>query len=112
MDGYLLVSPLKHAYSLAELDDLRTLGILVDEIRAIVTDVYGPCVIFEHGMTAAARVGGCVDHAHLHVAPVDLPVLELFPKYATSVVLENWDQLAAWRGQSYLLAAGVTGLFM
>lgn len=72
VDGYLLVLPVNHFVTISDLPSnlIGEFAMLVTEVRRIVTSVYGPCIMFEHGARSASA-GGCgIYHAHAHVVPL------------------------------------------
>jgi diadenosine tetraphosphate (Ap4A) HIT family hydrolase len=72
VEGHLLILPVAHHCALAEMRDeeLEELERLCHEVRLILRDVYGECVLFEHGVRTE-DAGGCgIDHAHMHAIPV------------------------------------------
>ena len=74
VEGWVLIVPKKHFLSLATLPDSLTF-----EMRGLqrmlcerLQRIYGPVAAFEHGPAAEQRTVGCgVDHAHMHIVPVD-----------------------------------------
>ena len=74
VEGWVLVVPKEHFLSLAALPDS-----LIPEMRDLrrmlcerLQRIYGPVAAFEHGPAGKQCTVGCgVDHAHLHVVPVD-----------------------------------------
>ena len=70
--GHLLIVPIRHLCAMADLKvmQIEELDHLCRRVRSVLTDVYGACVFFEHGMRDSGS-GGCgIDHAHLHAVPV------------------------------------------
>jgi ATP adenylyltransferase len=70
-NGHLMVVPVRHAGSLADLDDgeLLELMTLAREAERVLTEVYRP-----HGFNLGINLGrpagaGILDHLHLHVVP-------------------------------------------
>ncbi len=74
VEGWVLVVPKAHFLSLAVLPDS-----LIPEMRDLqqivcerLQRIYGPVAVFEHGPAGEQHTVGCgVDHAHLHLVPVD-----------------------------------------
>lgn len=80
VEGWSIVFPRRHVLSLAQLDDhdWSAFDDLVQVVRDNVERYYGKAVLFEHGSAGSGRPAACgVDHAHLHVVPLDLPLREL-----------------------------------
>jgi ATP adenylyltransferase len=74
VEGWLLVITKDHYLCMGampqgmfeELDRFKHL------VARAVEDCYGPVAIFEHGPSEPKQVVGCgIDHAHLHIVPVD-----------------------------------------
>jgi ATP adenylyltransferase len=70
-NGHLMVVPVRHTGSLADLDDAELLEVmtLAREAEGILTEVYRP-----HGFNLGINLGrpagaGILDHLHLHVVP-------------------------------------------
>ncbi|NEQ48514.1 MAG: HIT domain-containing protein [Leptolyngbya sp. SIO3F4] len=74
-EGHLLISTIKHYYSLSDLDmnALSELSRVTDWVYHILTQVYGGTVVFfEHGMSSNCNLSACgVEHAHLHAIPLN-----------------------------------------
>lgn len=69
--GHVLIFPYEHSRSMREVpshhDELLQ---LVETVGNLIEKLFGPPLLFEHGVAPDA-VGGCgIDHAHLHIAPV------------------------------------------
>lgn len=109
--GHILVLPIKHLTSFAELAAAGQLArSVLTEVLAKVEHRFGPCVCFEHGTLRPSADGGCsVSHAHVHVVPVSsTPV---FPDFAAFKRAETWKKvviLAAGR-QGYIYLRWVDG---
>jgi diadenosine tetraphosphate (Ap4A) HIT family hydrolase len=74
VDGYLLVLPRRHVDSFAKLDDDElNFGLeFANEICQRLRPIYGEYIIAEHGSAGPCDPGAaCVDHAHLHLIPLD-----------------------------------------
>jgi len=72
--GWLLVIPRVHVLNTRALDDSMRVGFCaaVDVAVDCVTHAFGPVTRFEHGPSQEGSVVGCgVDHAHLHLVPLD-----------------------------------------
>lgn len=73
--GWILVVPVDHVLSLAELPDERRgpFALATQEADLHLRERLGAVVQFEHGPAAEGRSAGCgVDHAHLHLVPLDV----------------------------------------
>ena len=72
VEGHLLIVPTDHYRALADMpsEHIKRLEDICQLLRSTLQDVYGQCVLFEHGVRSALA-GGCgIDHAHMHVVPV------------------------------------------
>lgn len=75
VEGWLVIFPREHVLSLADLDEDRwnAFGALVESGRRLVEEQYGATISFEHGSSGAGRPAACgVDHAHMHIVPLDI----------------------------------------
>ena len=71
-EGHLLIASAPHHRAMADMspESVTRLENLTRQVRAILSDTYGTCVFFEHGIRTSGS-GGCgIDHAHLHAVPV------------------------------------------
>lgn len=94
VQGWLLVVP-KDCYLCVGALPLRLLSELVDfidRVTSLVKSEYGPVAIFEHGPAQHHTAVGCgVDHAHVHVVPVesDWPLLQIAKDWAPQLTWET-----------------------
>lgn len=111
VEGWLLIVPKGHYISMGavpvawrqEADDLQ------EQVQKLLRDQYNqPVLTFEHGPSAARHGTGCgVDHAHLHVVPLDCDLLQFVEPFVP-VNLEwkscDWKERteAYQTGQDYL----------
>jgi diadenosine tetraphosphate (Ap4A) HIT family hydrolase len=71
--GHHLLMTRDHLCSFAEVPSSRQKGFKIakDEAIRIITHQFGSPILFEHGTgTGAAAIGACVQHAHIHLLPV------------------------------------------
>jgi diadenosine tetraphosphate (Ap4A) HIT family hydrolase len=71
VEGYLLIAPERHYAAIDEMpcELVEELADLCTSLEAIVSQMYGPTVWFEHGVRGPVN-GGCgIYHAHLHFMP-------------------------------------------
>ena len=80
-EGYLLVITKSHSTSMAEIpsaldDELQN---TIEICCSVLSEVYGnPCAIFEHGGSKVRKGPACcVDHAHVHLLPLDANIWPL-----------------------------------
>jgi len=71
--GHVLIAPKDHVTSMMQIDD-SVVDELVSFVNTIVDSIavnFKTPIIFEHGV-GKGKAGGCgVDHAHLHILPID-----------------------------------------
>jgi ATP adenylyltransferase len=69
--GHLMVVPVRHVASLAELssEELRELMLLVQRAEMAITEVYGPQGINVGLNLGRAAGAGIADHLHVHLVP-------------------------------------------
>ena len=106
VEGYLLISPLEHYSTLADMPDHLLAGIaaLHGDVCSVASAEYGPCISYEHGAHPETG-GGCgVYHAHLHVVPLGKHV-DPVDALTAELPFERIDDLLDLRraqGRSYL----------
>lgn len=118
VEGWLLVVPRRHvlataALSSSEIADLRHLAAAQAQ-RLVAT--FGLTVYqFEHGPAEAGSPVGCsVDHAHVHLVPLNFDLLEAARRYAPDTAWTHVRQFEEVQrnyasGLSYLHACGPDG---
>ncbi len=78
VEGYLLIITKNHFPSMADLPQsiYSELSWVIDRTSEILKCEYGSdCIQFEHGASTYIQGGGCcIEHAHLHIAPLDVDV--------------------------------------
>lgn len=91
VQGYCLVIPNEHVQTISELEveECVELESVIDEVADRLRKLYKAEVcVFEHGAACLPhRAGACIDHAHLHVLPVDCDLsadLMTFPRFDVS----------------------------
>jgi len=123
VEGWVLVVPKKHQISMGALPiELRAEAEEIErQTRAVLRNRYEkPVVVFEHGPSAENHGTGCgVDHAHLHLVPIDCDLLTYVrPFVPTSVEWKacDWDDLtkahAAGLDYLYFRPEGQNGLMV
>lgn len=96
VEGYLLIISKKHYTSIGEIppglhDELDT---VCQKVRKILFDSYGMPLFFEHGPSCKRQKGGsCIDHAHLHVVPVQIDILPELSKHFRYKIIKSFDAL-------------------
>ncbi len=110
VEGWILLVPRRHFISfgaipysmLAELEEFKSF------LCSILTQCYGTVGAFEHGPSSASRDVGCgVDHAHLHLVPLQFDLTAaVFPFLPNGVLWGSAGQQerqdAHDRGEDYL----------
>lgn len=96
--GWVLIVPKKHVIAVGALPDplLAELSQLKSNIRSALREHYRSAVyVFEHGPSHEGTHLGCgVDHAHLHLVPVDLDLRRAMKSYM--------PREAQWRPADFL----------
>jgi diadenosine tetraphosphate (Ap4A) HIT family hydrolase len=70
--GYCLFMPLPHLDAAADAapSELTRISAAIENIRASISDVFGPVIVAEHGPRGCELGAGCCSHAHMHLIPV------------------------------------------
>lgn len=75
VEGWLLIVSKQHHINMGAVpaSHINELKGIVDHVKEVVTAKYSTPIIFEHGPASCGTTVGCgIDHAHLHVVPLDL----------------------------------------
>jgi ATP adenylyltransferase len=94
--GWTLIIPRQHFLSVGALP-----GPLTEELSALrlriggsLSRTFGDCCVFEHGPARSSRPVGCgVDHAHLHIVPLDFDLMEAAKPFLPSDI--RWSRANA-----------------
>lgn len=93
VEGYLLIVTKQHytcigGISLEMYDELK---FLINTCKTLIKEIYDKnSIMFEHGSTSCCtKVGGCVDHAHLHIVPINEDITPEISKFDTKLNLMN-----------------------
>ena len=110
VEGWLLLVSKNHFVSYGAMPDslIEELNEFKDSLSSILKGCYGSVVAFEHGPSMSSRSVGCgVDHAHLHLVPLQFDLeIEVSPflpgntKWNAAGIQECQD--AHDRGEDYL----------
>jgi diadenosine tetraphosphate (Ap4A) HIT family hydrolase len=113
VEGWLLIVPYDHVICMGalsselqrELDEVRT------TMGAMLEQAFGSIVVFEHGPSEPNQSVGCtVDHAHLHLVPTAIDLMEgvkdIFPHPL------NWQPVRGLRESRRYYEAGQPYLFL
>lgn len=105
--GYCLFMPLAHIEAAADVSpsELTRIGAAIEDMRALISSVFGPVIIAEHGPRGCDLGASCCTHAHLHLIPVP-DVDAVAAAYRTTGgpgrCLENLADLSAFVDGPYL----------
>ena len=99
VDGYTLIVSQEHIRSFSEMSDVELGHVeeLKDKIGAALKHLYHqPVVVFEHGCGQGPdlRGGSCIDHAHLHVLPLQASLEYALQSRFRFTRLERLEDLA------------------
>lgn len=113
VEGWVLTVPKQHVISTGGLPPaLRSeLDTLTSQVRNVLREIYGkPIVEFEHGPSAAKHGTGCgVDHAHLHLVPIDCDL----QSWATPFLPTGQDWLhGGWTQREEAYRGGLDYLYL
>ena len=74
VEGWLLIIPRDHYLSSGAIPGSLTseLSQVKSIVAELVSSTFGPATVFEHGPSGSQHLTGCgIDHAHLHVVPLE-----------------------------------------
>jgi diadenosine tetraphosphate (Ap4A) HIT family hydrolase len=115
--GYLLIMPIQHHRSFADLDvgDIRYAGVFTETVRQLVTDHFGSAIVAEHGPGAPGlKSSACCDHAHFHVIPSDpYKVIQAYVDAGgIPHTLKDIGALGKWSQQPYLFLSPLPYVYL
>lgn len=91
--GWLMAIPRRHILSMASLthEEANELGEIIRLACGTLKDTFGVApTIFEHGASQNNQLVGCgIDHAHLHIVPLDFDLAEIATQHGIWSVLER-----------------------
>jgi diadenosine tetraphosphate (Ap4A) HIT family hydrolase len=95
--GYCLLMPLEHLDAAADApaDELSRVAADVESMRTLISSVFGPVIIAEHGPRGCELGASCCSHAHLHLIPVPDPASVTAAYQATGGPGRKLDGLAS-----------------
>jgi len=97
IEGYLLLCSKKHYIGLGDIPETYypELENFLDKTTNVVSSVYGPDIlVFEHGPKLSChKGGGCLDHAHLHLVPTSVDVMDFLNKIFKPKKINSLDKL-------------------
>jgi hypothetical protein len=82
-----------------------------DLVVGVLRKQYGDVAAFEHGPADRGRAIGCgVDHAHLPILPVRIPLIERVPTITESTL--NWEPVADARSVGHFYRRNIPYLYV
>lgn len=110
--GYVLTMPKSHTICSGALTkrDLGRYWKFTQNVRERVEQKFGKTILFEHGPAKSDTDVGCgVDHAHLHIVPIDGPILDLAENNNPAPI--EWREIKSFRKVSEIHKSGGEYLF-
>jgi len=107
-DGYVMIVPKDHVMSFAELDKEKYEEFLrvLNDIRFILESVYHKEIfVFEcgSGKNGGGKHATSIIHAHIHLAPTDMPVLDCIHESGLHPAIINSRHLCNYEKYPYML---------
>ena len=110
--GHVMIVPKAHILCYGAVEDTQRgeFSGLVNAVRTILAEHYGPSVILEHGTSSLEPVADHVTHAHLHIVPVDIDIRDSLVNYNTTTIARLSD-LSRWavRDEAYIYFESCAG---
>lgn len=114
--GWTIIVPPQHLPSTARLgiDARRRFDHFRAEVGSLIERRVGRYVMFEHGAADFSRPAGCgVDHAHLHLVPLDMNLREAISSLGDPDLNLDWQPVVGWpeprQGNDYIWVSDRTG---
>jgi len=77
VEGWMLIIPRKHCLSMKDMYDDPRFFEMMHCVYAVLKEVYGNVVMFEHGCAKEGSLTGCgANHAHVHLLPFKESLIE------------------------------------
>lgn len=92
VEGYVLICHKKHYIGFGEIpvDQMQEFRTLQEKVRNVLAETYTSPLFFEHGAVSNTKKWSCcVEHAHMHVWPVDKEILPELKEEFAMRELEN-----------------------
>ena len=110
--GHVMIVPKAHILCYGAVEDSAQdefLG-LVNAVRTILREHYGPSVLLEHGTSSLDPVADHVTHAHLHMVPAAIDIRDSLLNFNTSTIA-NLSDLSHWaaRDEAYIYFESCAG---
>lgn len=113
--GHILVVPKRHTTAMAYLDriEISNFKNIIRILSGILGKIYDKNVIcMEHGAIKLNHSTGiCVDHAHIHLLPTNLPILKLVQLKMNKVCLHELNKLQNICNEYILVSQGIENFF-
>ena len=108
--GHYLVLPKQHLTSISQIPNewWPELERIIDQVVKFLTSKYGAPFLFEHGSSpdVSGSVGGaCIEHAHIHLIPKEISVIDKLHEYATNSIDNHLTSMAK-------LLQGINGSYL
>jgi len=113
-EGYLLLAPRAHHISYAQVpvEWYPEFLVLKSQVTEMLSSVYTTPIFFEHGPASVSKRGGCcIEHAHMHAAPVQVDLLQSISNHFQGRRLYSFYELKdlGEQKQPYLFYENVKG---
>ncbi len=113
--GHVLVVPKRHTTAMAYLDkrEVSNLKTIIQFLSNILGKIYDKNIIcMEHGAVKLTHSTGiCVDHAHIHLLPTNLPIIKQIHFKMNKIGLQELRNLQKMCNEYILVSQGIENLF-
>jgi diadenosine tetraphosphate (Ap4A) HIT family hydrolase len=110
--GHVMIVPRAHILCYGAVEDSARdeFSGLVNAVRTIIREHYGPSVILEHGTCSVDDVADHVSHAHLHIVPAAIDIRDALVNFNTTSIASLAD-LSHWaaRDEAYIYFESCAG---
>jgi diadenosine tetraphosphate (Ap4A) HIT family hydrolase len=110
--GHVMIVPKAHILCYGAVEDSAQdeFSGLVNAVRTILREHYGPSVILEHGTSSLDPVADHVTHAHLHIVPAAIDIRDSLLNFNTTTIASLSD-LSHWaaRDEAYIYFESCAG---
>jgi len=106
--GYLMIVTRNHLHSLAYCSEAEIIELIdiIQRLSVLITEKFGVSpILFEHGSAIGCvnKSACCVEHAHLHIVPVNLSNESTIVERTNAINITNMQALRVYCGEPYLL---------